>query len=247
MFVGFGVMAALFVLAERYAKMPVAPGRLFVKWRWRNVPIMMVARCFLFFHLFATTFYLPLFLQVLGLSEINSGALVIPFLSTAAISSTLAGFFTSKYGRVVPVWLTGLVILPIGLGLMSTLNEISSIGKIIGFSIISGFGFGVGTLISTVIPQVGIPEEELSTVTAIISTSASLGGVLGVAIVGTIINNTFRSTLLTALPNFQHENLNDIGKLIHDIAVQPGNEQGFGRGSSCTVVDEFGFEECRVG
>jgi hypothetical protein len=36
-----------------------------------------------------------------------------------------------------------------------------------------------------VIAQVGLPPDELSTVTALVSTAPNLGGVLGVGIVGT--------------------------------------------------------------
>jgi hypothetical protein len=38
--VAAGMMWIAFWTAERYAKMPIAPVRLFVKWKWRNVPLM---------------------------------------------------------------------------------------------------------------------------------------------------------------------------------------------------------------
>ncbi|TFK63581.1 MFS general substrate transporter, partial [Pluteus cervinus] len=216
MFSASVVAFVAFVFAEKYAKLPVAPLNLFVQWKWRNVPIMLVTRCLLFFHLFATTFYLPLFLQVNGVSEINSGAHVIPFLSMAALSSAAVAHATSKYGYINHAFVTGLVILPVGLGLMTTLDETSSPGRIIGYSLICGLGFGPGTQISTVIPQAGLPEDVLPTVTALINTSASLGGVLGVGIIGSIVNNAFRKKLLHTLPSFTNANLNDVVKLVHD-------------------------------
>ena len=30
-----------FIVAENYAKLPIAPMRLFVRWKWRNVPLML--------------------------------------------------------------------------------------------------------------------------------------------------------------------------------------------------------------
>lgn len=54
MLCALGVSGIAFCVVEgRYAKMPIAPGRLFVRWGWRNVPIMMITRTLLFFHNFA--------------------------------------------------------------------------------------------------------------------------------------------------------------------------------------------------
>jgi hypothetical protein len=73
MFCVAGVSFVAFVIAEKYAKMPVAPLRLFVQWQWRNVPLILgqlteffmfsenvltvwrtVIRSLMFFHLFST-------------------------------------------------------------------------------------------------------------------------------------------------------------------------------------------------
>lgn len=42
-----------------------------------------------------------------------------------------------------------------------------------------------GTQISMVIAQVGLPSDQLSTVTALVGSAPNLGGVLGVGIIGT--------------------------------------------------------------
>lgn len=40
MFVASGVSFGLFLVAEKFAALPVAPLYLFAQWEWRNVPIM---------------------------------------------------------------------------------------------------------------------------------------------------------------------------------------------------------------
>ncbi|KAF5390088.1 hypothetical protein D9757_003736 [Collybiopsis confluens] len=189
---------AFCVVEGRYARMPIAPGRLFVRWNWRNVPLMMVSRTLLFFHNFAMIFYVPIFLQVIGLPIITASALIIPFLAMAAISSSVLNAVASKWGYVRTIYTCGIAIIPIGMGLMSTLNEQSSVGRIVGYSLISGFGFGSATQITMVIAQVGLPADELSTVTALIGATPTLGGTLGVAVVGTVINNAYRETVQRA-------------------------------------------------
>lgn len=42
-----------------------------------------------------------------------------------------------------------------------------------------------GTVVSMIIPQAGLPDDILPTVTAFISATPNLGGVLGVGIIGT--------------------------------------------------------------
>ncbi|KAF9254970.1 MFS general substrate transporter [Marasmius fiardii PR-910] len=190
-----GVSFILFWIAEKYAKMPVAPTRLFVKWEWRNVPLSVVMRTLLFFHIFAITFYLPIFLQVIGLSTIVASALIIPFLFMAAIASTVTNEMARLFDHVRLVYTGGLLLLPVGLGLMSSLNETSSLGRIVGYTLIAGAGFGSGTQLSMVIAQAGVPADELSTVTALIASAPTLGGTLGVAAIGTVINNVFQNAL----------------------------------------------------
>ncbi|KAI0691485.1 major facilitator superfamily domain-containing protein [Cytidiella melzeri] len=210
LFAGTASAFVAFVVAEKYATKPVVPLGLYAKWASRNVPIMTVTRALLFFHLFASTFYIPIFLQVTGKSNIVAAALIIPFLCTAAISSTLGSQFVARLHIVRPPFLVGLAILPIGMGLVSTLDQHSSIGKLIGYTIICGIGFGSGTVTSVIIPQAGVDKELLPTVTAVISATPNLGGALGVGIIGTIINNQFRHKL-TSLIGQAHvpANIND--------------------------------------
>ncbi|KAE9399713.1 MFS general substrate transporter [Gymnopus androsaceus JB14] len=183
---------AFCVVESRYAKMPIAPGRLFVRWGWRNVPLMMANRTLMFFHNFAMNLMHTVFLQVMGFSTITSSALIIPFLAMSSISSTAVNAAASKYGYVRAICTCGIAVTPIGMGLMSTLNEKSSVSRIVGYSLISGLGFGSATQITMVIAQVGLPADELSTVTALVGAAPTLGGTLGVAVVGTVINNAYR-------------------------------------------------------
>ncbi|KAG5642470.1 hypothetical protein DXG03_002748 [Asterophora parasitica] len=254
MFVAAAGSFALFVLAEKYAKSPVAPLGLFVQWRWRNVPLIidilspmcapvpsaplrsqttrlpaLLVQCRLIVHK-------TVFLQVIGVSAINAGALVIPFLSMAAISSTIVTYFSSRTGHIRVPFLFALAILPVGMGLMSTLNETASIGKVVGFSLICGFGFGSGAQISLVIAQVGLDTDDLSTITALVGSAPNLGGVLGIGIIGTIINNTFRSTYTHAVGErgVAGLNLNDVVGLITETNTTPGNVV-----DRAVVVDSF--------
>ncbi|SJL03102.1 uncharacterized protein ARMOST_06448 [Armillaria ostoyae] len=192
-FAGAGASFLAFIVVETKAEMPVLPVELFSTWKWRNVSIMTAVRTLSFFHIFALVFYLPVFLQVISMSSVVSSALIIPFLIMAAISSTATSWLAPKWGggyALKALFVIPLAILAGGMGLMSTLNEGSSISRIIGYSLICGVGFGSGTQMTMVIAQIGLPADYLSTVTALVGTAPTLGGVLGVAIVGNGIDHS---------------------------------------------------------
>ncbi|KAH8832036.1 major facilitator superfamily domain-containing protein [Flagelloscypha sp. PMI_526] len=213
LYVGTGVGFTLFVIAEHYAELPVAPLRLFTTWRWRNVPIMVVGRTLLFFQLFATVFYLPIFLQVQGNPSNLSSAMVIPFCIMAASSSIFVSHSITRWNRPRLSYHLPLLLLPVGTGLMSTLTEKSPLGQVAGYSILTGFAFGGGTQITMVLAQNNVPLDILPTTTALISTATPLGGVLGIAIVGTVINNMFAKYLRASpypITTWDGMNLNDV-------------------------------------
>jgi len=162
---------------------------------------------------------------VIGVKPINAAALVIPFLFMAAVGSTITNYIASKWGHVRPFLLLSYVVLPVSLGLMSTLNDMASIGQVVGYSLLSGFSFGIGAMITIVVAQVGVPREELSTVTALIGTTPNLGGVLGVGIIGNVINNTFRNSLLHVAPQASGQDLNDVVQLLNQTGLSNGVAQ----------------------
>ncbi|KAK0197987.1 major facilitator superfamily domain-containing protein [Armillaria mellea] len=173
-FTGAAASFLAFIVVETKAEMPVLPVELFSTWKWRNVSLMT-----------GTDFFISLrvlvFLQVIARSSVVSSALIIPFLIMAAISSTATSWLAPKLGggyALKALFVVPLAILAGGMGLMSTLNEGSSIGRIIGYSLICGVGFGSGTQMTMVIAQIGLPADYLSTVT------------------GLVINNAFRDILV---------------------------------------------------
>lgn len=60
----------------------------------------------------------------------------------AAVASTVTNYVAAKWGHIRPMFMASLVLLPIGMGLMTTLDEHTSLGAIMGYSLICGVGFG---------------------------------------------------------------------------------------------------------
>lgn len=111
-------------------------------------------------------YYIPTFYQlVFGYSTVKAGALLLPITlmqsmypranrllirteesqlltKSLAISSTFSGLVVHWVGRYRECILFGWIIWAVGLGLISTLNQSSGLGKQIGYGILTGLGVG---------------------------------------------------------------------------------------------------------
>lgn len=88
-------------------------------------------------------YYIPSFYQlVYGYSATRAGAMLLPITLVQTASSTLSGLVVHWVGRYRECILFGWVCWAVGLGMMSTLNENTGIGKQIGYGLIIGVGVG---------------------------------------------------------------------------------------------------------
>ncbi|KAF8248817.1 MFS drug transporter [Wilcoxina mikolae CBS 423.85] len=203
---------------------------LFILWQWKGpvfplMPLhifkqtMVVGACLTMFvngwNFVVQIYYIPTFYQLAyGYSAVRSAALLLPLVMVQTASSTFSGLIVTWTGRYRESILAGWVIWAIGLGLFSTLNEDSGLGKQIGYALLSGFGVGQTLQPSLVAIQAGVERKDMAVVTATrkyACTTVSnillkiaddppsfirnLGGTLGLAIAGTILNNTLQQIL----------------------------------------------------
>ena len=88
-------------------------------------------------------YYIPSFYQlVYEYSATRAGAMLLPITLVQTVSSTLSGLVVHWVGRYRECILFGWVCWAVGLGLMSTLDETTGVGKQIGYSLLIGVGVG---------------------------------------------------------------------------------------------------------
>lgn len=88
-------------------------------------------------------YYIPSFYQlVYGYSATKAGAMLLPITLLQTASSTLSGLVVHWIGRYRECILFGWLCWAVGLGLMSTLDENTGVGKQIGYSVLIGVGVG---------------------------------------------------------------------------------------------------------
>ncbi|KAK5988874.1 Citrate exporter 1 [Cladobotryum mycophilum] len=135
-------------------------------------------------------YYVPSFYQlVYGYSATKAGAMLLPITLVQTASSTLSGLVVHWVGRYRECVLFGWACWAVGLGLMSTLDEHTGIGKQIGYSILIGVGVGNTLQPALIAIQAGVERRDMAVVTSFRNFVRNFGATLGLAICGTIINN----------------------------------------------------------
>ncbi|KAI2609044.1 MFS general substrate transporter [Hypoxylon fragiforme] len=141
-------------------------------------------------------YYVPTFYQLAyGYSATKAGAMLLPITVIQTFSSTLSGLIVHWVGRYRECILFGWVCWAIGLGLMSTLDENSGLGKQIGYAIIIGVGVGNTLQPALIACQAGVERRDMAIVTSFRNFVRNLGGTFGLAICGTLINNILANSL----------------------------------------------------
>lgn len=193
-----GVLYILFFIAERLVPEPLLPFNLF-----RSQVFTSAAALTLFIGtiMLPLAIYLPLFLQgVLGESPTNSGLVLTPFTISTVIGSSSAGFLIGRLGRYHLQAMIAVIILAVGVFFLGQMTAATTFVQAGAFMVITGIGIGLLFPLQTLTAQNAVPRDRIGVGTGVISYLRALGQTLGVAIVGTVVNNAIASDLPNRVP-----------------------------------------------
>ena len=192
------VLVVLFLLRERSAADPLLPLSLFRNQVFSSVAVLSLGVGAVILSL---AYYLPLFLQgVLGESATNSGAVLTPLLIANVIAGSMSGFLVARAGKYQRLAISAAVVMNVGIFLLSQMTESTSVGEAALFMIVTGLGFGIFFTIPTLAVQNAVPYTQLGVVTATARYLQQVGASLGIAIVGSVVNNGISSNIAAHLP-----------------------------------------------
>jgi EmrB/QacA subfamily drug resistance transporter len=194
-----GVLVALFLLVERRATEPILPLILF---RNRIFTVSVLATAVAGMTLIGATVYLALFVQgVLGQSATASGLVSTPMMAGVLVGGVLGGQVVSRLGGYRAIAILGMGIASLGMLLLAQMNVTTSLTTIVATMIV--FGLGVGTVMPlfTVIVQNAVERREMGVATALLAFFRSVGGTMGVAILGSFLTNAFNREFIGHLPS----------------------------------------------
>ncbi len=195
----FAALAALaFAAAERRAAEPILPPALF------RHPIFLVSAAVTFLTgmaMFGSVVYLPLFVQgVIGSSATNSGLVIMPMMLSLSITAAIIGQILGRWGRYRIIAVAGLAVMAGGMFLMSGMDVTTTNAIATRNMIVIGIGLGATMPIFVLVVQNALPYRMLGVSTAAIQFFRSVGGTMGVAIMGSMVNSTFSSELTAQTP-----------------------------------------------
>ncbi|KAH8109974.1 MFS general substrate transporter [Phellopilus nigrolimitatus] len=183
----------LLVIAGAYEALTkrsaIIPPRLF---KTRTTAILLVQCLLHAIAFFSTAYYLPLFFQVLGSSATGAGIRMIPYSLGSAMISASSGLLVSHLGRYRPFIWVGFAVMTVGYGLMTKLDDRSSIAERAVFPLIAAIGTGCLFQIPLIALQAAMPLKDMATSTATFVFIRQLGGTIGVSIGQAIWSSSLR-------------------------------------------------------
>jgi EmrB/QacA subfamily drug resistance transporter len=181
------VFGVAFVFIELRAEEPIIPMRLF-----RN-PIFSVGNLFTFligFAMFAGAIFLPLFFQTaMGMSPTRSGLAMLPMVAGMFSMSITSGLLITKTGKYKIFPIIGSVILIGAMFLLSTIKFDTPYWNVAIYAFLFGIGLGLAMMTIVTPVQNSVDFRDMGVATSTITFVRSLGGAIGVALFGAIMNS----------------------------------------------------------
>jgi MFS transporter, DHA2 family, multidrug resistance protein len=190
---GGGILAlAAFVLWERRAAAPLVDLRLFREraFTWGATLSSLVS-----FAMFGLLFTAPLYFQVVrGADAQGSGIRLLPLIAGLLVGGAVADRLAARVGAGGVATL-GFVLFAAGLALGATTSVATGDAQAVAWIALSGLGLGL-VLPTTIDAALGAVSQDNSGVASgVLQALRMVGGALGAAILGALINATYRDQL----------------------------------------------------
>ncbi len=203
MLLGSVVALGLFIVTEYFAKNPILPLSLF---KSRAFVVSVLCAFLSAMGMFGAILYIPLFAQgVVGFSATSSGLVLTPMMLGLVVCSALSGQAISRTGKYKAIAVSGMAVAILGMFLFSQMTPQTSPAALILNMVVMGIGLGLTMPVFNLIVQNAFEHDKLGVVTAATQLFRSVGGTVGTAILGGILNNELAKNVgvLTSHPFVQ--------------------------------------------
>ncbi len=199
--VGLAVVTALalaaFYRVEREVADPILPLDMFHS---RNFSAATVLAFFTGLAMFGAVTFLPQYQQnVQGSSATSSGILLLPLMGGILLTSLLGGQIVTRTGRYRALMIIGSVFMATGLGLLATLGLHTGRATSSLFMIVLGVGMGLLMQSTMLVVQNSVGRRHLGAASGAATLFRTIGGSLGVSLLGTLYSQHLKGTLTDRL------------------------------------------------
>lgn len=197
MVVGGVALLGVAVVVESRVREPVVPLRIV---RTRTTALAIVASLSVGLAMFGGAVFLGQYFQVgRGYTPTEAGLLTIPLMAGVFIASTVVGRIISRTGVIKPFIVAGAVILAIGFLGLGMIDHDTSLWLVGGGMALAGTGVGMTMQNLVLVVQNSVPLRDLGAASASVTFFRSLGGTIGVSVLGAVLANRVTADLTAAL------------------------------------------------
>jgi len=190
------VLLGAAIAVESRVPEPVVPLRIVAS---RTPALAILASVAVGMAMFGGAVFLGQYFQVgRGYSPTEAGLLTIPMMAGVLVSSTISGRLISRVGKIKPYLIAGTTILVLGffgLGLMDHATPLWQVG---GAMLVVGIGVGMTMQNLVLAVQNAVPLSDVGAATGSITFFRSLGGTVGVSVLGAVLANRVTADLNAA-------------------------------------------------
>jgi EmrB/QacA subfamily drug resistance transporter len=194
--VGSAVLFVLFLLWERQSPKAMMPLRFF------KIPAFSAGNTVAFsvsLGMFATFFFLSLYMQTIrGYTAFEAGVRFLPMTLMIIVTAPNAGKYAQRHGSRIPMTY-GLILAGGGLLILSRLSLDTSYWVMLPVFAAMGHGIGATMAPMTAAVMNAVGHQRAGLGSAMTNTSREVGGVFGIALLGTILTTKLKSTIGPAL------------------------------------------------
>jgi len=145
--------------------------------------------------MFGTFFFMSLYFQFIrGYSPFDAGVRFLPLTAMILVAAPLAGRYASKHGSRTPMTI-GPLLAGSGLFLLSRVGETTSFAAVFPLLMMLGIGMGITMTPMTAAVMNSVGHQRAGMGSAMTNTSREVGGMFGIALLGTLLTTKLKSSL----------------------------------------------------
>jgi EmrB/QacA subfamily drug resistance transporter len=221
---GAVLLAAAVWVEAKVAVEPVIPLRLF---KDRTTTLATIASVLIGVAMFGSTVYLSQYFQTArGMTPTEAGLMSIAMVGGLFLSSVLSGRIISDTGKWKGWLVGGMVLVVVGLGLLGTIDETTSLVVIGAFMAILGIGLGATMQNLVLSVQNNVAMSDMGAASSVVAFFRSMGGSIGVSVLGAILSHQVASQVADGYVTAQRPPSFDSGShAVPEVSSLPGWEQ----------------------
>ncbi|GAA2132457.1 EmrB/QacA subfamily drug resistance transporter [Glycomyces algeriensis] len=206
-------------VVETKVKEPVVPLHVIKR---RDPALAVVASLAVGMAMFGGAVFLGQYFQIArGFSPTEAGLLTIPMMCGVMVSSAVAGRMVSNSGKVKPYIVTGALVLTGGFAMLATIDHTTSLVFMGVGMFLVGTGVGMAMQNLVLVVQNSVPLRELGAASGAIAFFRSLGGTIGVSVLGAVLANQVADKIASGLAALGIDASGSLGGSTLDLDAMP--------------------------